>query len=46
MTTTLLQSQDNIMYQTPPSEILELVDIERAPIVRIDSKGEQMLFIT
>lgn len=44
MTTTLLQSQDNIMYQTPPSEILELVDIERAPIVRIDSKGEQMLF--
>ena len=44
MTTTLLQSQDNIMYQTPPSEILKLVDIERAPIVRIDSKGEQMLF--
>lgn len=44
MTTTLLQSQDNIMYQTPPIDILELVDIERAPIVRIDSKGEQMLF--
>ena len=44
MTTTLLQSQDNIVYQTPPPEILELVDIERAPIVRIDSKGEQMLF--
>src|SRR5699024_2085309 len=44
MTTTLLQSQDNIMYQTPPIDILELVDIERVPIVRIDSKGEQMLF--
>lgn len=44
MTTALLQSQDNIGYQTPPREILELVDIERAPIVRIDSKGEQMLF--
>ncbi len=44
MTTALLQSQENIVYQTPPQEILELVDIDRAPIVRIDSKGEQMLF--
>ena len=44
MMTTLLQAQDNIAYQTPPQEILELVDIERAPIVNIDSKGEQMLF--
>ena len=44
MTNTFIQSQDNIAYQTPPPEILELVDIERAPIVRMDSKGEQMLF--
>ena len=44
MTTALLHSQDNIVYQTPPKEIMELVDIERAPLVSIDSKAEQMLF--
>ncbi len=44
MMTNLLQSQENIVYQTPPKEILELVDIERAPTVDMDSKGEQMLF--
>ncbi|MDR2816353.1 MAG: prolyl oligopeptidase family serine peptidase [Proteiniphilum sp.] len=44
MTTRFVESQENITYQTPPEEILELVDIERAPTVSIDSKGEQMLF--
>ncbi|MGI6047156.1 MAG: alpha/beta hydrolase family protein [Petrimonas sp.] len=39
------QSQENITYQTPPKEILELVDIERAPSVFLDSKKEQMLFL-
>ncbi len=39
-----VESQENITYQVPPAEILELVDIERAPTVNMDSKGEQMLF--
>ncbi|MEN6322024.1 MAG: prolyl oligopeptidase family serine peptidase [Proteiniphilum sp.] len=42
--TQLLESQEKIVYQTPPREILELVDIERAPLVELDSKKEQMLF--
>ena len=44
MTIGTLQSQVKTVYQTPPREILELVDIERAPFVNIDSKSEQMLF--
>lgn len=44
MTILSVESQENIGYQVPPAEILELVDIERAPSVNIDSKGEQMLF--
>jgi dipeptidyl aminopeptidase/acylaminoacyl peptidase len=44
MTAGLAESQENVTYQTPPREILELVDTERAPTVSIDSKGEQMLF--
>lgn len=37
-------SQENIEYQKPPASILELVDVERAPIVSVDSKKEQMFF--
>ncbi|MGV8963808.1 MAG: S9 family peptidase [Candidatus Saccharimonadaceae bacterium] len=37
-------SQENIEYQNPPASILELVDVERAPLVVIDSKKEQMIF--
>ncbi|MFA7493694.1 MAG: prolyl oligopeptidase family serine peptidase [Proteiniphilum sp.] len=44
MTNRFVESQENITYQLPPAEILELVDIERAPSVNMDSKGEQMLF--
>jgi dipeptidyl aminopeptidase/acylaminoacyl peptidase len=44
MMTPLLQAQEKIVYQTPPREILELVDIERAPMVEMDSKKEQILF--
>lgn len=44
MMTSFVQSQENIGYQTPPSQIMELVDIERPPYVSIDSKGEQMVF--
>ncbi len=42
--TALLQAQEKIVYQTPPPEILELVDIDRPPVVEMDSKKEQMLF--
>lgn len=37
-------SQKDIEYQLPPASIVELVDVERAPIVSIDSKKEQMVF--
>ena len=37
-------SQENVEYQKPPASILELIDVERAPSVRVDSKKEQMLF--
>lgn len=37
-------SQENIDYQKPPASILELVDVEMAPLVSIDSKREQMIF--
>jgi dipeptidyl aminopeptidase/acylaminoacyl peptidase len=40
----LLEAQEKIVYQSPPPEILELVEIERAPLVELDSKKEQMLF--
>lgn len=43
MTTITVKSQEDISYKTPPQEILELVDIERAPTVSMDSKNEQML---
>lgn len=37
-------AQENVSYQKPPKEILELVDIERAPSISIDSKNENILF--
>ena len=45
MMMSVLQAQEKIVYQTPPHEIMELVDIERAPSVVLDSKKEQMLFL-
>lgn len=38
-------AQENVTYQKPPSEILELVDVKRAPSVIIDSKNENMLLL-
>lgn len=35
--------QEDLVYQTPPNEILELADFERAPQIRIDSKNTKML---
>ena len=38
-----LNAQENITYQKPPKEILELADFERAPSVQMDEKKEYML---
>jgi dipeptidyl aminopeptidase/acylaminoacyl peptidase len=40
-----LQAQENLTYQKPPQEILELVDVPLAPSTLIDSKGETMVFL-
>ncbi len=42
---TLGFSQDNIAYQTPPSEILNLVDYDRPPSVTYDREKKYMLFL-
>ncbi|TNE56222.1 MAG: S9 family peptidase [Bacteroidetes bacterium] len=39
-----LSAQEALSYQKPPKEILELVDVERAPSVSMDSKHEYVLF--
>lgn len=38
-------AQENLSYQMPSKEILELADVDLAPGVQIDSKGEHMVFI-
>lgn len=38
-----LLAQENLTYQKPPQEILELADVRRAPSVSMDSKHENML---
>jgi dipeptidyl aminopeptidase/acylaminoacyl peptidase len=38
------RAQENLDYQKPPKEILDLVDYERPPAVSMDSKKEYMLF--
>ena len=38
-------AQQNLTYQQPPDEIMELADVELAPGVQIDSKGEQMVLL-
>ena len=37
-------AQENLTYQKPPQEIMELVDYDRAPSVLMDSKSENILF--
>lgn len=39
-----INAQENLTYQKPPKEILELVDYERAPSVLTNSKNEYILF--
>lgn len=38
-------SQENLTYQKPPQEILELVDAPLAPSVLINDSGEQMVLL-
>lgn len=43
--TTPLFSQENLDYQKPPKEILDLVDVPRAPAVVMNSEGDTMLLL-
>ncbi|MDD3005341.1 prolyl oligopeptidase family serine peptidase [Flavobacterium sp.] len=38
-----MMAQENLTYQKPPKEILDLADYERAPSVSMDTKKEYML---
>lgn len=40
-----LNAQIEVTYQKPPKEILELVDVSLAPLVRMDSKAENMILM-
>jgi len=40
-----LTAQENLDYQKPSKEILELVDVPRAPSVLLDDKQEYMVFL-
>ncbi len=40
-----LFSQEQLGYQKPPKEILDLVDVERAPSVRMDNEKENMVLL-
>lgn len=40
-----LLAQENLTYQKPPQEILELVDVPLAPSTILDSDGEMMIFL-
>jgi dipeptidyl aminopeptidase/acylaminoacyl peptidase len=40
---TVSNAQENLTYQKPPKEILDLADYERAPSVSMDTKKEFML---
>lgn len=40
-----LSAQNNLDFQKPPKEILDLVDVERAPSVYIDDSKENMILL-
>lgn len=42
---TMVFAQENLTYQKPPKEILELVDAPLAPAMRMDDKGENFVFL-
>lgn len=43
--TTFMYSQENLTYQKPPKEILDLVEAPLAPIMRMDDNGENFVFL-
>lgn len=45
LSVTISFTQENLSFQKPPQEILQLVDYERAPQVIMDSKKENMIFL-
>ncbi|WP_372792367.1 prolyl oligopeptidase family serine peptidase [Lutibacter sp.] len=42
---TIVYSQENLTYQKPPKEILELAEAPIAPSIRMDDKGENIVFL-
>lgn len=42
---TYIYAQDNLSYQKPPKEILDLVEAPLAPIMRMDDNGENFVFL-
>ena len=38
-------AQENLTYQKPPQDILELAEAPLAPSVQIDSRGENIVFL-
>lgn len=40
------EAQEHLDYQLPPSEILQLADYKRPPSVTMDSKKENMLYVS
>lgn len=45
LVSTFLWAQEDLKYQKPPKEILELADFERAPSLSMDSKKQNMVFM-
>lgn len=43
--TLMTQAQESIGYQTPSKEIVDLIDVQRAPAVWIDNARENMVFL-
>ena len=44
LTAFISKAQENLTYQVPPREIMDLVDYQRAPGVTMDEKKEYMVF--
>ena len=42
---TQLTAQESVKYQKPPQEILDLVDVSRAPYVTLDESKEYMGYV-
>lgn len=46
LTSTMLNAQLDLKYQTPDEKIMELADVELAPSMRIDDKGEYIVLLS